>query len=300
MSIQWKELELSDRALVEHYYDREPFRNCEFTFANNYLWKPFYPAWIAVVEDSLVFLTKEEGVGTSVSFPQGVQDLKKTVEALAGWFEEQGLPFKMHLVSPQQFEKLTEAFPDRFQIEYDRDYADYVYDRETLKNLSGKKMHGKKNHCNKFKKVYPDWSYEPITSQNVEECMTMADEWWKKNDYGEGGEKEEEIAVTRSALLNLESLGLSGGLLRAGGEVVAFTVGEPCGQEMFVVHFEKAFSDVEGAYSMINQQFVEHVMDGYKYVNREDDAGSEGLRTAKLSYRPVFLMEKGLVTEATD
>ena len=44
---------------------------------------------------------------------------------------------------------------------------------------------------------------------------------------------------------------------------------------------------------MINQQFVEHECMNYKYVNREDDTGAEGLRKAKLSYRPVFYGGKG-------
>lgn len=295
MKILWKELQLADRELIESYYEKVPVRNCEFTFANNYLWKPFYPIFFGIVEDNLVFESGEAGM--SVSFPQGDADLKKTVDALTGWFEQVGRPFKMHLVSPAQFERLEAAYPGRFRIEYDRDFADYVYEREKLKNLSGKSLHGKKNHCNKFKKMYPDWRYEPITPENAEECIEMARKWWERNNFGEGGEKEEEIAVTLSALQNLEILGLRGGMLYAGGQVVAFAVGEPCGEDMFVVHFEKAFADVEGAYSMINQQFVEHEMEGYTYVNREDDAGSEGLRKAKLSYHPVFLMEKGLVTE---
>ena len=38
--------------------------------------------------------------------------------------------------------------------------ADYVYETEKLATLAGKKLHGKRNHINKFKKLYPDWSYE--------------------------------------------------------------------------------------------------------------------------------------------
>lgn len=295
MRIHWKELQLSDRDVIGRYYAREPVRNCEFTFANNYLWKPYYPIFFGIVEDSLVFESGEEGM--SVSFPQGAADLKKAVDALTEWFSQVGRPFQMHLVSPEQFAKLEALYPGRFEIEYDRDFADYVYDREALKNLSGRSLHGKKNHCNRFKKEYPDFRYERISEENVEECLQMAREWWKKNDRGEGGEKREEISVTMEALKNLDALGLRGGLIRAGGRVVAFSVGEPCGQEMFVVHFEKAFADVPGAYSMINQQFVEHETEGFRYINREDDAGSEGLRRAKLSYHPAFLMEKGLVTE---
>ena len=295
MRIQWKELKLSDRDVIEGYYAREPVRNCEFTFANNYLWKPYYPIFYGIVEDSLVFASGEAGM--SVSFPQGAMDLKAAVDALTEWFDQVGRPFKMHLVSPEQFARLDRLYPGRFWIEYDRDFADYVYDREKLKTLSGKNLHGKKNHCNRFKKEYPDFRYERITGENVQECLEMAGEWWKENNSGEGGEKQEEISVTMEALKSLDLLGLRGGLLRAGGRVVAFSIGEPCGREMFVVHFEKAFSDVPGAYSMINQQFVEHETEGFHYINREDDAGAEGLRKAKLSYHPVFLMEKGLVSE---
>ena len=63
-----------------------------------------------------------------------------------------------------------------------------------------------------------------------------------------------------------------------------------------MVHIEKAYADVQGAYPMINQQFVAHEAADYKYINREEDTGAEGLRKAKRSYHPVMMLEKGLVT----
>ena len=74
-----------------------------------------------------------------------------------------------------------------------------------------------------------------------------------------------------------EELHLTGGVLRIDGKVVAFTIGEPICEDTYVVHIEKAYADVQGAYTMINQQFVEHECMNYKYVNREDDTGAEAL-----------------------
>lgn len=76
---------------------------------------------------------------------------------------------------------------------------------------------------------------------------------------------------------------------------MAFTIGEAVCEDTMVVHIEKAFAQVEGAYPMINQQFLLHEASEYRYVNREDDAGQEGLRKAKLSYHPAFMVEKGTV-----
>ena len=99
-----------------------------------------------------------------------------------------------------------------------------------------------------------------------------------------------------AALINAkDEMGLKGGVLWAGGQVVAFTLGEELNQDMFVVHIEKALADIQGAYPMINQQFLIHEASQYSYVNREEDTGAEGLRKAKLSYYPAFLQEKGVV-----
>lgn len=123
----------------------------------------------------------------------------------------------------------------------------------------------------------------------------MAIKWRNLNGCEADPEKHAEICVTLNSLRLFEELELRGGLLRVHGEVVAFCLAEPICDDTIVVHIEKAYADIEGAYPMINQQFVQHEAMDFKYVNREDDVGEEGLRRAKLSYHPIFLVEKGFV-----
>ena len=298
MNIEWKTMTLEDKEVVMPYYEYEQSSSCEVAFANNILWAPFYGVEYAIVEGMLVFLTKRDGYSISIPLAKDektANNLKTAILTLEEYFESMGHSFHLHLVTKDKFELLEQLFPGKYSIEFDRDAADYVYEVSKLTSLAGKKLHGKRNHINKFKENNPDWSYETLTDENLEECLQMAEEWKTINLCGERGEKHAEFCVTRRALKNYKALGLKGGVLRDGSRVVAFTLGEELNKDMFVIHIEKAFADVQGAYPMINQQFLIHEAADYKYVNREDDTGAEGLRKAKLSYYPVFLQEKGNV-----
>lgn len=293
MEINLKRPELEDRELINGYLKYADTRSCEMTFANSYLWSRHYDTGFAIVEGMLVF--GHTAGDTSFTFPVGPGDEKKTIDALMVYCEEKGVPFQLHNITEKDFAKLQQFYPGEFSIQYDRDYADYVYETEKLSRLSGKKYHSKKNHVNKFKATYPDWSYEPITKDNVEECFQMALRWRELNGCEEDEEKHAEICVALNFLRLFEELEMRGGALRVNGEVAAFTIGEQVGTDTLVVHIEKAFADVQGAYTMINQQFAEHEGTGFPYLNREEDMGEEGLRQAKMSYKPVFLIEKGVV-----
>jgi len=294
MEINLKRPELEDRELINRYLAYTDTRSCEMTFANIYLWSRHYDTGFAIVNDMLVFGNTAGDV--SFTFPVGPGDEKETVDMLMAYCEEKGVPFQLHNVTERDFAKLEGFYPGQLAIEYEREYADYVYEQEKLSTLSGKKYHSKKNHINKFKNTYPDWSYEPITKENVEECFQMALRWRELNGCEEDEDKHAEICVTLNFLRLFEELGMRGGILRVAGEIVAFTIGEPAANpDTLVVHIEKAFADVPGAYTMINQQFAEHEGAGFTYLNREEDMGEEGLRQAKMSYKPVFLIEKGVV-----
>lgn len=296
--IQFKKTELEDKEIITQYFSRYPSRSCDRTFVNVFLWSRQYPVKWAIIEHALVFKS-EDDTDVSFAFPAGEdEDIRKAMKVMKAYSEAKGYPFRMYHVTPDNFEKLEAWYPGMYEIEYARDYADYVYEAEKLATLSGKKLHAKRNHINKFKSMYEGrWSYETLTKDNVEECFQMALKWRNENGCEEDAEKNAEMCVTLNSLRLFEELELKGGILKLDGEIIAFTIGEPVCEDTFVVHIEKAFADIQGAYPMINQQFVEHECMDYNYINREEDTGAEGLRKAKLSYRPVFLVEKGIVTE---
>lgn len=289
--------ELSDKELISDYFHKYPTRSCDRTFANVYLWAKFYHVEFTKYKNTLVF--RDNSAGYGYAFPVGAdEDVKKVIPDLIQDAREAGESFCMYGVTKEHFEQLEQWFPGRFVCEYNRDEADYVYETEKLATLSGKKLHSKRNHINKFKQVFEGrWEYERLTEDMVESCFQMALKWRNENECEEDDEKNQEMNVTMNSLRLMKELQLTGGILKVDGEIVAFTIGEAVSEDTFVVHIEKAFAEVEGAYTMINQQFVEHELSGkYLYVNREDDVGMEGLRKAKLSYHPAFMVEKGYIT----
>ena len=143
MDIQFKKPELEDREYINSYIHKQCSRSCEYTFANIYLWSRLYPVEYGTVENMVVFKTLD---GENMfAFPMGEpQYLKGCVDALTAWCRERNLPLRFHSISEEQFALLENLYPGRFSVEYDRDFADYVYDREKLATLYGKKYHGKK------------------------------------------------------------------------------------------------------------------------------------------------------------
>ncbi|MDO5146596.1 MAG: phosphatidylglycerol lysyltransferase domain-containing protein [Eubacteriales bacterium] len=289
--MEFKPVKAEDKEKITEYLKHAKARSCDMTFANIYLWKDFYEATYAEVDGTIV--VRSGGNRVSFSFPIGEGEAAPVIEQLKEHCKEENIPLVFHNISKGMEQYLEEHYPGQFEVEYHRDDADYIYETEALIALRGRKYHGKKNHINKFKKTF-DWTYEEITEENTKECMELLQRWKEENCTPADIEKHAEICVSEAALTHKDSLGLKGGLLRANGKVVAFSIGERLNEDTFCVHIEKAYADVPGAYPMINQQFLIHEAGDCKYVNREDDVGNPGLRKAKLSYHPVFLEEKAI------
>lgn len=288
--LRFKKIEMSDREQAMECLSRSGFRGCEYTFGNNFVWRNIYDIEVCFAE-GFYFCKQNSGKNTRFIFPAGNDDIEKAVYLMKDYTFNNDLPLRF-IANKDTAEKISQLFDD-CSVTLNRDYCDYIYNADDLENLSGKKYHAKRNHLNRF--YENNWSFEPITPDNIPECMDFLTLWKNENIVESDNElqsKLNELSVTECSLRYFEQLGYSGGVLRVDGEIQGFTVGEKSAENCFVVHIEKALRKYQGSYAAINREFVKSLNGRYEYINREDDAGSENLRKAKLSYKPVFLEEK--------
>lgn len=172
-----------------------------------------------------------------------------------------------------------------------RRWADYIYSATDLATLSGHRYHKKRNLVHQFERLYPDHVYEEITQTNLGEVVAFMRRFMSENEMSEDKRYENERVL--SLLADYGRLPVVGGLVRVDGEIAAFTVAERI-DDTLLVHVEKADRRFKGAYQYINCRFVrEQLQKGaFRFVNREDDSGDEGLRQAKLSYCPIDILHK--------
>jgi hypothetical protein len=177
-------------------------------------------------------------------------------------------------------------------ITEDRDNFDYLYYRNELAELSGKKFHKKKNHLNKFLSLYPNHEQKPINKESVSAAMEVLDRWRNESLQKTEGDEGDYIA-SKEALELFDVLPLQGSVFFVDGKPAAFCLGESIARgKMFVIHFEKAIDEYKGIYQYVNQSFAASLPNFFTLINREQDLGNEGLRQAKETYRPCDFVRK--------
>lgn len=289
--LSFRKIELSDKARACELLAKSGFRGCEYTFGNNFVWRDVYKVEVCFFED-FYFVKQLDGENTRFLYPAGNGDVKQAVGLIDEYCRENGLKTRI-LANADRAREIESIFPD-FAAEPMRDYFDYIYLAEDLSELKGKKYHAKRNHLNRF--AENNYTFEPITADNIKSCAELNERWCEENiDADDDGKLEEQIVV-RESLEHYSELDYIGGMIRVNGICEAFSFGERSAEDCFVVHVEKASRRYQGAYAAINKELVDFQCEKYRYINREDDAGSENLRKAKLSYHPCFLEEKYYIT----
>ena len=281
----------NDCDTIKRFFEGSGKEDCDHCFAALMRWSFRHPIQWKVLEDTLFIRTITEDEIWYL-MPMGRMDIKSVLDLISEESEEAGKPFLIYGIDREEERMLEELFPDTLILEEDRDGEDYIYLSSDLSELPGKRYQKKRNHCSRFEKDFPDYTFEKLDRSNIPRARAFELEW--NSIYSSPDDID--LNCERDGILllldNFEKLGLFGGLIRAGGRVVAITIAEQLSPEMVDIVVEKAHHDVDSAYAVINRDFARSCLIGYKFINREDDVGDEGLRTAKLRYHPVELRKK--------
>lgn len=293
--LEFRDIDISDKDKINRALKKSDYMGCEYSFANNMAWKRLSDSKIAFYKDFYIScaFTAEDGI-PSFAFPAGCGDYRELFSELKSFSDSLGKPLRLWGVTDKLLGLLEELFPDQFVSEYDRDSSDYIYRSADLISLAGKKYHGKRNHLARFKEL--DYSFAPITEKDFDDCITFSAMTYNKKASESNHSFIAEQYAINTYFNYFSELGLNGGIVRIGGKIAAFTIGEGLNSNTFCVHIEKADTSYNGIYAGINNCFAREFASGFEYINREEDLGIEGLRKSKLSYHPAFILNKHTVT----
>ena len=288
--MEFKKLTLSDKPFLYELYAKNKTLGTEYCFFTLFNWLKDNYVEIARGDDYIALRLTFRG--KVYYFPPMTADKSRFSEVLD----------ELEKSGATEFVEVTDAVIAEFcarnyQIEADRDMAEYVYLSEKLINLSGKALHGKRNHIAKFTSLYPDFEFAEYTEEHRAGVERLLQKWAaeKLPEMSDSNEfwisTSNERTVVLDVLSDLKANRCFADVLLVGGKVVGFSIGEILPTNVGAVYIEKADTAYEGAYSILNQLFAQKHFSGVKYVNRQEDLGDPGLRRAKLSYKPkkIFL-----------
>lgn len=277
---------LEDKERIDSFVRKCGQIGCDVSFTNTFIWRQRYDIRVAFDDDTYYKAYAIDGKISGYAAPVTKGDLRKAIDTVVADARERGVEPLIGLLSDANAELLRHMYADKVRITEDRDSFDYIYERENLATLGGKKYHAKRNHIARFMRNCENYSVKELCKENLSDAMSVAERWL------DGDDDHGEMTAIREAFQNFDTLGMFGLILYVDDRAVAMCAASEINDCVCDVNFEKAV-EVDGAYSVINNEFAKH-FSKYTLVNREEDMGLEGLRKAKLSYHPDILYRKSI------
>jgi hypothetical protein len=288
---RFKPLTLADRAIFRKILWDYQAETSELTFTNLLMWQSLYGYQWSLDRDRLLVVSLVADRPAWALPPVGPPPRVDLCRRVLGWLRDEcGVADPAIERADPRLAAEVASHPE-FVVEPVRDHFDYVYRTEDLIRLPGGPYHAKRNHINSLARA-GGYRYEPLGPEHLAACLELSGKWCDIKRCDLDMSLMGEWAAIGVALDNFQALHLKGGVILVNDRVEAFTCGELLNEATAVIHLEKANPEIRGLYAVINQQFCQQAWAGVPFVNREQDLGEPGLRTAKLSYHPLHLVEK--------
>ncbi|HOD18042.1 MAG TPA: phosphatidylglycerol lysyltransferase domain-containing protein [Candidatus Cloacimonadota bacterium] len=270
--------------LIQNCLMNFPRQCCDLNLCNLFTWGQLYKLHYFVWEDTyVIYNPRYHYLGFPFCYNFGAQALAELVKQF------RSLDDKVEMILfPSEW---IDAHPEAkqfFRFRIHEQWSDYIYLAEKLFTLPGKKLAKKKNLISQFKRLYPDYTVERI-SQTDRDAILAHYGKWQMNRQVKDPNLTMEFKAVKNAFLFWDKLPLDGLKIIINDEIAAWAVFSPQTTDMVTVHFEKFDPNLKGCAQVINWETARYLKDRYKYINREQDLGIEGLRQAKRSYEPEFM-----------
>jgi len=281
----FKSIELADKKEITQYLQCFNTELCDYNFFNLYCWGKVFDVRWQRYKDNLIFYNSKIDY---ILMPCKAADIKFLLE-ISDTFLAANKSGNFILADADFVDDNNQILSQYFELMLDEEYTDYVYFTEKLVSLKGKKLHKKKNLISQFLRTYPNYSIKKLTSDYYSACFELAERWCLNKDCEKSGFSHEKSALA-NAFNAADILNFDGLLIFIDDNIVAFSIFSEQTPEMATVHFEKFDTTIKGSGQIINFETAKYLVDKYKYLNREQDMGLEGLRQAKRSYDPDRLL----------
>lgn len=290
--LEFKPIQVKNVPRLRKYYSKCDYRLCEYSVGIKLMWRQHWHPAYAESHGCLVVLNHSHHFGHIFDYPvplPGVGDVEAALDEIDSWCRENGVAPAFGVVPAEERERLLERYPYTI-VDNDRLWQDYLYRAEDLMTFAGRRYSGQRNHINKFRKLYPDAVYRPITREDADKVEAFWEEFHQIFNK-ENALAKKELCYARKLMRQVGKPWVRAGAIELEGKFIAISLGEICGDTL-VCHIEKGLPQYEGVYPAMVQAFAAANAQGLRWINREDDAGDKGLRTSKIQYLPAELGAK--------
>jgi hypothetical protein len=287
----FRNLTLDDKPILDRLLEDMQPQISELTFTNLFVWNGSELVQLSRVGETVLLQRRRFRDGKTFMLPPlGKQSLTSILKTLR--------TVNLNYQAPPLYGVTLEQSQDLngmgIRVEPDRDDWDYVYLTSDLADLPGDKYHPKRNFIARCLSKHK-CKYVSIGPSEINDCLQLQTQWCDLRTCNMVPGLEAENTAVKTTFKHFESLGVTGGAVYVEDKLEAFTLAEPLNKDTAVIHFEKANPEIEGLYQLINQWFSQNALRNFKFVNREQDLGISGLRKAKESYHPHYMVEKYIV-----
>lgn len=270
--------------------------SCEFSLTNLYAWKDYCKTKFQIYHDRLyIWFSDVDLLIFTTDRNKNNEPAAKELYTVSQAMKKAGHKGVFYQVRKETIEN-DPSFSEFFHIEdCKEETAEYIYDIKKLSLLPGQTLAKKRNLIHQFTRVHANVTTEILTEKNWHKAKLLAEKW-----YDSYPGNKEDLAGEIASLSNMEecflSTGLTGILVEENGETIAFATAGPITEKIWTETLEKALAECKGAAQFANNELSKLLEEKCIYLNREQDLGLPGLRQAKLSYLPEFLLQNFVLT----